>query len=211
MAERLKLSASSRSWGGKGRARRMRQQGLIPGVVYGRGMDSIPVVVAERDLSQLFQLTDYESELIDLRVDDGDPMDVLVKETQFDHIGERLLHIDFFRITRGEKLDVEVPIVVLGTAEGVKMGGILQNNMRAVKIRCLPKDLIHELRIDVSALGVGDSIHIRDLNVPDTIEILEEPQRTVVTVLAKKVEEKAPEEEAPEEEAATEAKEPVTE
>jgi len=174
-------------------------------------MDSIPVVVAERDLSQLLQLTDYESELIDLRVDDGDPMDVLVKEAQFDHIGERLLHIDFFRITRGEKLDVEVPIVVLGTAEGVKMGGILQNNMRAVKIRCLPKDLIHELRIDVSALGVGDSIHIRDLNVPDTIEILEEPQRTVVTVLAKKVEEKAPEEEAPEEEAATEAKEPVTE
>ena len=209
MAERLKLSASSRDWGGKGSARRMRLQGLIPGVVYGRGMDSIPVVVTASDLVPLLRQSDYESELIDFRVDDGEPMDVLVKEAQFDHIGERLLHIDFFRIMRGEKLVVEVPIVVLGTAQGVKMGGMLQNNMRAAKIRCLPKNLIHDLEVDVSALMIGDSVHIRDLNVPDTIEILEEPQRTVVTVLAKKIEEeKAPEEEAEE---AAEAEEPASE
>ena len=209
MAERLKLSASSRDWGGKGSARRMRLQGLIPGVVYGRGMDSIPVVVTASDLVPLLRQSDYESELIDFRVDDGEPMDVLVKEAQFDHIGERLLHIDFFRIMRGEKLVVEVPIVVLGTAQGVKMGGMLQNNMRAAKIRCLPKNLIHDLEVDVSALMIGDSVHIRDLNVPDTIEILEEPQRTVVTVLAKKIEEeKAPKEEAEE---AAEAEEPASE
>ena len=208
MAERLKLSASSRDWGGKGSARKMRQQGLIPGVVYGRGMDSIPVVVTASDLVPLLRQSDYESELIDFRVDDGEYMDVLVKEAQFDHIGDRLLHIDFFRIMRGEKLVVEVPIVVLGTAEGVKMGGILQHSTRTAKIRCLPKDIIHDLEVDVSALMVGDSVHIRDLDVPDTIEILEEPQRTVVTILAKKVEEKAPEEEVEE---AAEAEEPASE
>lgn len=209
MAEKMKLSASSRDWGGKGSARKMRQRGLIPGVVYGRGMDSIPVVVTASDLVPLLRLPDYESELIDFKVDDGEDMDVLVKEAQLDHIGERLLHIDFFRIMRGEKLVVEVPIVVLGTAEGVKMGGILQNNTRTVKIRCLPKDLIHDLKVDVSALMVGDSIHIRDIDVPDTIEILEEPQRTVMTVLAKKIEEvEAPEEEVEE---AAEAEEPASE
>jgi len=208
VAERLKLSASSRDWGGKGSARKMRQQGLIPGVVYGRGMDSIPVVVTASDLVPLLRQSDYESELIDFRVDDGEYMDVLVKEAQFDHIGDRLLHIDFFRIMRGEKLVVEVPIVVLGTAEGVKMGGILQHSTRTAKIRCLPKDIIHDLEVDVSALMVGDSVHIRDLDVPDTIEILEEPQRTVVTILAKKVEEKAPEEEVEE---AAEAEEPASE
>jgi len=207
VAEKLKLSASSRDWVGKGGARRMRQQGLIPGVVYGRGMDSIPVVVTASDLVPLLRQYDYESELIDFRVDDGEYMDVLVKEAQFDHIGDRLLHIDFFRIMRGEKLVVEVPIVVLGAAAGVKMGGILQHNTRTAKIRCLPKNLIHELEVDVSALMVGDSVHIRDLKVPDTIEILEEPQRTVVSVLAKKVEEKAPEEEVEE----AEAEEPASE
>ena len=191
MAENLKLSASSRDCRGKGSARKMRRKGVIPGVVYGSKMEPIPVSIAASDLAPILQLGDYETELIDLNIDDGKPIDVLVKEAQFDHIGERLLHIDFFRILRGTKLTVDVPIVIVGIATGVKMGGMLQHNMRAVKIRCLPKDLIHEIEVDVSGLEVGDSVHIRNLAVPDTIEILEEQQRTVVTILAKKGEEVA--------------------
>jgi len=199
VAENLKLSASSRDWRGKSGARKMRQRGLIPGIVYGREMKSVPVSVTAGDLAPILRLSDYETELIDMRIDNGKSMIVLMKEAQFDHIGERLLHIDFFRVLKGTKLTVEVSIVSVGTAEGVTMGGILQHNMRIAKIRCLPKDLIHSIDVDVSALMVGDSIHIRDLSVPDTIEILEEPQRTVVTILAKKGEEVAEVEEEVEE------------
>ena len=199
MAENLKLSASSREWRGKSSATKMRQRGLIPGVVYGREMESVPVSVTAGDLAPILRLSDYETELIDMRIDNGKSMDVLVKEAQFDHIGERLLHIDFFRVIRGTKLIVDVPIVLVGTAQGVKMGGMLQHNMRIAKIRCLPRDLIHQIEVDVAALMVGDSVHIRDLLVPDTIEITEEPQRTVVTILAKKGEEVAKVEEEAEE------------
>lgn len=202
MAENLKLSASSRDWRGKSDVRKMRRRGMIPGVVYGREMESIPVSIASGDLVPIFRLSDYETELINMRIDDGESMDVLVKEAQFDHIGERLLHIDFFRIVRGTKVTLDVPIISIGIAEGVKIGGMLQNNMRIAKIRCLPKDLIHEIEVDVSDLMIGDSVHVRDLLVSDTIEILEEPQRTVLTVLAKKGEEvEEVEEEAEEAEA----------
>ena len=201
VAENLKLSASSRDCKSKRGARKLRQRGVIPGVVYGREMEPIPLSVLAGDLAPILRLPDYETKLIDMSVDSGESMDVLVKEAQFDHIGERLLHIDFFRILKGTKLIVDVPIVSVGTAEGVKIGGMLQHNMRIAKIRCLPKDLIHQIEVDVSELMVGDSIHIRDLSVPDTIEILEEPQRTVVTILARRGEEVAKVEEEEAEEA----------
>ena len=198
MAENLKLSASARDCRGKNAMRKMRQRGLIPGVVYGREMESIPIYVAASDMAPVLRRPDYETELIDMSVDNKESMDVLVKEAQFDHIGERLLHIDFFRIVRGTKLVVDVSIVSVGTAQGVKMGGMLQHNMRIAKIRCLPRHLIHQIEVDVSGLAIGDSIHVRDLSVPDTIEILEEEHRTVLTILARRGEEiaKVEEEEA---------------
>lgn len=198
MAENLKLSASARDSRGKNAMRKMRDKGLIPGVVYGREMESIPIYVAASDMAPVLRRPDYETELIDMSVDNKESMDVLVKEAQFDHTRERLLHIDFFRIVRGTKLVVEVSIVTVGTAQGVKMGGILQHNMRIAKIRCLPRHLIHQIEVDVSGLAIGDSIHVRDLAVPDTIEILEEEHRTVLTILARRGEEveKVEEEEA---------------
>ncbi|MBN1593321.1 MAG: 50S ribosomal protein L25 [Candidatus Coatesbacteria bacterium] len=191
MAENLRLNASLREGRGKSCVRKMRQNGLIPGVVYGRRMDPIPVSIVASELAPILRLSDYETELIDLNVDNNEPMDVLVKEAQFDHVGTELLHIDFFRIIRGTKLTLDVPVVVHGTAPGVKAGGMLQHNMRIAKIKCLPRNLIHEIAVDISVLEIGDSIHVRDLAVPETIEILEEPQRTVVTVLARKGEEAA--------------------
>lgn len=198
MAENLKLCASARDCRGKNAMRKMRQRGLIPGVVYGREMESIPIYVAASDMAPVLRRPDYETELIDMSVDNKESMDVLVKEAQFDHIGERLLHIDFFRIVRGTKLVVDVSIVSVGVAQGVKMGGMLQHNMRIAKIRCLPRHLIHQIEVDVSGLAIGDSIHVRDLSVPDTIEILEEEHRTVLTILARRGEEiaKVEEEEA---------------
>ena len=198
MAENLKLSASARDCRGKNAMRKLRQRGLIPAVVYGREMESIPIYVAASDLAPVLRRPDYETELIDMSVDNKEPMDVLVKEAQFDHIRERLLHIDFFRIVKGTKLVVDVSIVTVGMAQGVKMGGMLQHNMRIAKIRCLPRHLIHQIEVDVSGLAIGDSIHVKDLSVPDTIEILEEEHRTVLTILARRGEEiaKVEEEEA---------------
>ena len=145
-----------------------------------------------------------ETELINMKIDGGERMNVLIKEAQLDHIGTHLLHVDFLRILRGTKVVVDVPIVVTGVSVGVKKGGLPQHNMRLAKIRCLPRDLIHQIEVDITHLDVGDSVHIADLEPPEGIEILEEQRRTVITVLAKKGEAV---EEKEEEEAETETRE----
>lgn len=186
MADNLSLSASRRETRGKGNSRKMRRAGFVPGVVYGREMAPITISVPARELLHILRLPDFETELIDMKIDDGDSMDVLIKEAQLDHVGQRLLHIDFFRIRRGQKVIVDVPIVTAGIAVGVKAGGLLQHNMRMAKIRCLPRNLIHEIEVDITSLELGDSVHVRDLDLPEGIEILEEQRRTVVTILARK-------------------------
>lgn len=208
MAEKIELVGSIREGRGKGFSRKLRQKGLIPGVVYGPKAKSIAITLPVKDVLSILKLPDFETELISLKLDGADEVSVLVKEAQFDHLGQKLLHIDLLRVDAKTEVQVEVPIVCVGTAEGVKMGGILQLSMRQAKIRCLPKDLIHQIEVEVTPLGVGDSLHVRDLKVPEGVHILEEPARTVVSILAKKgkaveeVEEEEAEEAKPDEKTA---------
>ena len=203
MGKNLRLNASARAETGGGVSRKLRRHGKMPGVVYGPDMETVPIVFETNEMMHILRMPEYETELVSIKIGDSEPVDVLIKDARYHHIGLKLLHVDFYRIKRGSKVTVDVPLVMQGLAIGVKMGGILQVNMRLIKIRSLPRDLIHEIIVDVSEMDVGDSKHIGDLDVPETIEVLEEERRTI----AKKAEEEEKEEEELEEAEEDESKE----
>ena len=177
------LAASSRQARGKGGARQSRMAGNIPAVVYGPETDPLPIEVSEKDLRSAVKEASSMSAIFDLNVD-GKNNKVLIRELQRDPITLKITHIDFHAISMNKPINLNIPLTIIGTAEGVKVeGGILQTTMREVEISCLPKDIPDKVEIDVSELNVGDSIHVRDLEIPNAT-ILAEEQRTIAVVQA---------------------------
>jgi len=192
------LNVETRADTGKGVARKLRAAGRIPGVCYGPS-DPQPIVLDPRALDLLLRRsTSGMNTLIDLRVTGGGAFDgktVLIKEVQRDPITNAPLHADFFALDMTHTIDVEVPIYVTGTAVGVSlMGGILDHVLREIEVECLPGSIPDEIVVDVSALDIGDSIHIRDLVLPAGVELRSDPVLSVVSVVAPKaIEDELPE------------------
>lgn len=177
------LAASSRQAKGKGAARQSRMAGNIPAVVYGPEIDPISIEVSEKALRAAVKEASSLSAIFDLNID-GKTNKVLIRELQRDPITLQVTHIDFHAISMNKPIHLTVPITITGTAMGVKTeGGILQTTMREVEISCLPKDIPDKVEIDVTQLMVGDSIHVRNLEIPN-VEILSEETRTIVVVQA---------------------------
>jgi large subunit ribosomal protein L25 len=174
------LIAEPRSDTGKGFARRLRAAGRIPGVLYGHGMDPQPLSVDAHDL--MLVMHKGSNVLIDLKVDSESHL-TLAKDVVRDHIKGRFIHVDFLTINRDEKITVNVPIQSVGESAGVKEGGVLEHNMWEVEVECLPFDVPGEIQVDVSALGIGDSIHVSELTVPADVEILTNPEELVLQVV----------------------------
>ena len=200
----------------EGKANALRRQGLVPGVVYGPTIDSIPVVVDQRELRALFSKITRSSR-IELSVSDhekGKKLDVFVKSVQYNPVTDEPIHVDFYHPDIGHPLRLHVPIKIVGEAPGVKAGGILDVLFRTVRVHGLPKDIPHIIEIDVSNLEIGDAVRVRDIDFGN-VEPLLAPERALVTVVAPRGLEEAPvgaaeevtEEAAPEEEAPAQAKE----
>ena len=206
MAEQVTLSATSRTEKGKGIARRLRREGKLPAVVYGHKTDPIALTI---DAKQLFNLIGGKSEhkLFGLSIaENGKPIEktVMIKEVQIDPLKRTFLHVDFFEVSMDEEITLSLAIKLVGEAPGVEMGGILQQVRREIEIRCLPAQIPDSLEIDVSALNIGDSVHLNDVQLPEGIKVLDDVDLTIVTVLAPTVE-KEPEPEEVEGELAEEA------
>lgn len=186
MVENARLTATIRSERGKGPARRLRAAGRIPAVIYGHGEQTRAVSVDARELEHLFARISVENTLIDLVVDGGGEGTIrtLVREVQIHSYRPLVLHVDFYQIHAGERVLVEVPIRLTGVAEGVRAGGLLQQALDDLSIRCVAEEIPEAIEVDVSALGIGDSIHVRDLELPAGVISEAEPDRTVCTVLA---------------------------
>jgi large subunit ribosomal protein L25 len=203
--ERVSLSAQERTATGKGGAKRTRRAGLVPAVLYGRDRTPRPVAVGRKELVSALH-TAGRNALIDLRItQDGDAQTevVMIEEIQRDHIKREILHVDLHLISLTEALEVSVPVVLTGTPEGVASGGgILEQPLREVEVKCLPTQIPDRLTLDVSGLRVGASLHVSDLRVAEGIEILTPPQEVLAAVVAPAVEEEAAA--APEAEAAAE-------
>ena len=189
MAENATLKAALREETGKGAARRMRRAGRIPAVVYGRGEETHPLTLDAHEFEMLVKHHSLDTTLVELEIEQGgkkkaNKVRTLVVEVQAHPYKPQVLHVDFQQIHAGEMVTVEVPIDLVGTAEGVREGGVLQHVMHVVELSCPVEEIPESFSLDVSALEIGDSLHISDLVVPESVELHAEPKRTVVTVAA---------------------------
>lgn len=176
------LQAWRRDRAGKGVARKIRAQGLIPGVLYGGG-ENIPLTLKPKELLKI--LTSGENTIFQLDIDgqpEGDRQ-AIVRDLQRDPLKESLLHADFYRISMDVELTVSVPIVLQGMSREVSdVGGMINQLLHEIEIQCLPSLIPHELTIDVAHLGIGEVLHVRDLPVPQGIQILAAADEVVASV-----------------------------
>jgi large subunit ribosomal protein L25 len=197
MTEQITLSAATRSDTGKGAARQLRRDGWIPAVVYGHGDESAHVQLNADEVERLLARISAATTVIGLEVGKKKAQRVLIREVQRHPFKPTILHIDFFQIREDEKLRVAVPVHLDGRPEGVEAGGILQQIRHELQVECLPGDIPEGFHVDVSALVVGDSLHIGDLD-SGGVAVLEDPDLTICTVVpptVMKVEEEEVEEE----------------
>ena len=206
--EHLILETEIRERTGTGFARKLRREGCVPAVLYGLKQETLHLQVKEKDF-ELVLRSGGENAVIDLKVTgSGDSTFAVIKDRQFDPVWGKLLHIDFYRVSMTEKLSAEVPVVTVGESAGEKAGGTVEHILREVTVECLPDRIPENIEVDVTALEIGNSIHARDLSVQEGVEIITEPDRVVISVIAPRVvEEEVVAEEAVEPELVGEKKE----
>jgi large subunit ribosomal protein L25 len=199
MAKQVKLAAQPRTEVGRSAVRKLKARGAVPAVIYGAKDKAEPLQILRRDINALLSHASGENILVELEVGGKNRL-ALVQEVQHAPVGGEVLHVDFHAVSVDEVIEAEVPIEPMGVAEGVKnFGGLLEQSVRALEVECLPKDLPDKITVDVSALNVGDSIHVRDIALPEGVRTKIQPELTVFSVLEPAVEE------APAEVAAAEA------
>jgi large subunit ribosomal protein L25 len=210
-----KLTAETRHDTGKGVARKLRAAGRIPAVLYGHDQESIPLSVDAREMRHALRTDAGANVLIDLMVD-GTAHLALPRQIQQNHIKDTIVHVDFMAVSRTEKITAMVEIIDIGEAPGVKQGGVVDHHLREVEVESFPQDVPPHLEADISALDIGDTIHVSDLVAPAGVTILTNAEDTVLAVitpaaLRTEAELTLPGEEAPEEEApvAAEGEEPA--
>ena len=190
MAQIVQLDAEARAPGRKKGAKSVRYAGRVPAVIYGHGREPQPLSLGALELGRLLEKIAVESTIVEVTVS-GTTVKALIREVQRHPIKQGILHVDFQEVHAGEKLRLEVPVHLVGIAEGVRnQGGILDQVLRTVEIEVLPADIPERVELDVSALVIGRSLHVSDLVIPNA-EILTEASLTVATVTAPRVEEVA--------------------
>jgi large subunit ribosomal protein L25 len=183
MAGNASLGASPRAGTGKGSARKLRATGRVPAVIYGHGEATRLLSMDAHELSVLFSRIRVESTVIDVTIE-GEPVPVkaLVREVQKHVVRDEFLHVDLYQIHAGERITVEISLRLVGAAPGVKAGGLLQQALSQLEVRCLPDSIPDVIEVDISALEIGDSIHVGEITAPAGVEVLVDADRTVCSV-----------------------------
>lgn len=203
--EKMQLTVKNRNK--EERASLLRQGGFVPGVIYNHGK-SDSIKISQKDIQYLFSHGISESTLIEVDRE-GEKETAFVKDYQLHPVSDEILHLDLYRITYGEKIKTSIKINLVGKPEGVKEGGILETFLHEVEIETFPKHLVPSLDLDVSALKIGDSLHVSHLVLPPETKVLTEgdPAICAVAVSAKAVSEADTTEETEAEEETAESKE----
>lgn len=175
--------------------RQLRNQGYVPGILYGDTADNTPVQVLYTDFIKVLRAQGMNS-VVHLDVQGEGKQTVLIHDYQVDPLKDTLLHIDFKQVSMKEKVDTSVGIELQGEPAGVKEGGILQQNLREIEIRCLPGDIPSTITLDISSLAIGDSLTVSDLPLPEGVEFLTDETESVVSVLPPEKSEEQEENEA---------------
>lgn len=183
--EQVVMEAQRREETGKGPARRLRVQGLVPGVAYGRGQDNVVIAVPTDELESALSTERGANVLIDLKIEGvatPEGTAAIVKAVQRHPISRKPLSVDLQWVSLTEKVTVQVPVVVEGQAPGVEEGGVVDQIVHEVDVACLPTAIPDRLVIDITGLEINDTLHAGDLQVPEGVELLLEPAETVVSI-----------------------------
>lgn len=188
MAQDIVLAVEPRDARGRSEARKLRADGLLPGVIYGAGIDPVALAVPRSELLRVLHAHGAHP-LVTIKVNGGRDYLALVKDLQIDAVKQVALHVDFHRVQEDKPVQTEVEVTLEGTPAGVKLGGILEVQLRTVAVEALPRDLPEHIMFDVSALEVGSTSRVGDLTAPDGVTILTDPEQTLCSVVAPRVEE----------------------
>lgn len=191
MAKQVKLKAEPRNATGRTAARKLKARGIVPAVIYGGKQKSQALQVLERDINAMLSHASGENILVELEIaGEKAGRTALLQEVQHSPVRGDVVHVDFHAISMDEKIEASVPLEPFGVATGVKnFGGLLEQNLRTLTIECLPRDLPDKVTVDVSALNIGDTIHVRDIKLPEGVVMKVHLDLTAFSVVAPLAEE----------------------
>ena len=188
------ITATTRTEIGTNAVKKIRREGNIPGIVYGHGTEPTPICVSEHDVEMAIQ---HGERLFDLTID-GKPETVMFKAVQWDTFGHEVLHVDFARVNLTEVVEITVPIILAGTPEGAKEGGVLQQQASEINISCQVQNMPEEIKILVTDMKKDDRMLLGDVELPQGATLLDNPEDILCQVVEIAEEAEAPEgEEAP--------------
>ena len=194
MKEKFVVKAQKRETLGSNDARRLRRAGKVPVTVYGGDGQTVAAAADLKDLAAIIRSDTGANTLFTLDLEGGEESRVIFQDRQIDTVRGRLLHADLRRLAKGEKIEITVPVHVIGSPRGVREeGGMLEQQMREIRVLCLPSNIPESIDLDVGDLELNQSISISDITVDGEIEILDSPEQTVVAVVFVKEVELEPE------------------
>lgn len=191
--ETVLVQAQMRNEQTKGFNSRVRREGFVPGVLYGKEVENTSVLVPEKEIEKIIAKSGENAfARISLHKDNGhQEYNVILKEVQRHPFKGTLVHLDFYQVSMSEKLNTVVPVSLVGESIGAAEGGIVQQQLREISVRCLPGDIPGSIEVDITNLQIGDSITAADVQISDKVEIVEDPNTVVVSVSAPRAEEEA--------------------
>jgi len=177
MEKVLRLKAEIRKQTGSKAATSVRKQGRIPAIVYGHKQEPVAISLDAHDFVEGLH---HGHRLMDVQIDKK-PQKVIVKDLQYDHLGKDIIHADLMRVEAGETITVTVPIELKGTAKGAEGGGIIQEHIDHLEIECKVTDIPESIIVSVKDINVGDALHARDIELPDGIKLVSDPEMLMIT------------------------------
>jgi len=202
----MEINAQRREAFGKNAARRIRQEGMVPAILYGPQTDAVALTLDKKDIFSILKSESGENTLFRVSVD-SDLRDVMIKDYQADPVSDELIHVDLIQIVMDKAIQVAVPVILVGEAVGVKAeGGFVDFVSREIEIECLPTDIPEHIQVDISALHLHQSLKVEDITAPEGTAFADDPEMVVVMIQAPTKEEEIVVEE--EEEVMAEGEEP---
>ena len=195
-----KLNIKKRNNQGSSSSRRMRSEGILPGIMYGSNNEPNLVEMNLHQVEQILKNHNSDTILIEVDVENEGSTRVLMKEVQYHPVTSSILHVDLQKVVAGKPIQVDIAVELKGEPEGVKSGGLLDHITHSISIECLPKDMISSIEVDISNLDIGNSLSISDISVPPKIKILSDENLIIVSVSAPKVNDTVEDEETEDEE-----------
>lgn len=167
----------------------VRKEGFVPGVVYGPEMKPHSLLVKKVDLKKAYEAAG-ESALVNLKIDDKDPLKVIIKEMQTEPLKNEILHVDFYKVNMKRMLEVEIPLVFIGESKAEKeLGGTLIKGMEKLQVKCLPGDLVDHIEVNISVLKTyDDTVKVKDLQIPADYEVMDDPEMAIAHIIEPQVE-----------------------